>query len=153
MFMVTKRLMLLMFALLLAGCHAGYETRTYDVSVRNLSDGPITIWLTKDGAPYEPGWLAPEDLAIESPKQNAKLSGVIVPPDKTADTGVVKGQFESQTHAILRIYAGKRSFDQLLASTHGDPTRVDYPLHPGRSDLIIEGKQPIVHVKEENASP
>ena len=151
--MRMKRWSPLLFMLVMLGCQASYETRTYDVSVHNLSDGPVTIWLTKDGPPYEPGWLAPEDLAIESPKQNAKLSGVIVPAEKTADTGTVTGRFEPQTHAVLRIYAGKRSFDELLASTHGDPTRVDQPLHPGKNDLVVEGKQPIVKVKEQNHSP
>jgi hypothetical protein len=145
--------MLLLAALVLVGCKSSYETRRYDVTVHNQSNGPITIWLTKDGPPYEPGWLAPEDLAVQSPKQDSKLSGVRVPAGKTAGTDVVHGQFEPQTHAVLRVYAGQRNFDELLASSSGDKTRVDYPLHPGKSSLIVSGTHPVVSVKEENQLP
>ena len=50
------------------GCHS-YETRAYDVMVRNDSPVPIVVWLTKDGPPYEQAWLSPEDIAIETPQQ------------------------------------------------------------------------------------
>ena len=95
------RTTLLFFLLIAAGCES-YETRVYDVSVKNDSAGPITIWLTKNGAPFEPGWLAPEEIAIESPKQPEKIiGGVVVPQGKTADTGPRQGRFLSDTRAIF----------------------------------------------------
>src|SRR5438552_12672165 len=74
-----------LLCLLLTGCH-NYESRTYDVTVHNRTAEPITIWLTKDGPPYEAGWLSPEDLAIESPRQNEnrEIGGVIVAAGKSA---------------------------------------------------------------------
>src|SRR5262245_54356786 len=89
------------------GCKS-YATRVYDVTVKNDAASPITIWLTKDGPPFEPGWVAPEELAIESPKTADKVvGGVIIPEGKSADTGPLKGLFEPGTHAVLRVYGGR----------------------------------------------
>jgi hypothetical protein len=135
------------------GCHS-YEVRVYDVNVQNNASVPITIWLTKDGPPYEPGWLAPEDIAIESPKQPAKIiGGVVVPQGKTANTGPLKGQFEPSTHAVLRVYAGQLNFDELLASPGNEKTRIDMTVHPGRTDLIVTGSAGRIDVKESAPAP
>src|SRR5436190_1363972 len=101
---------------LLAGCQS-YEKRTYDVSVKNAGAEPITVWLTKDGEPYEFGWLSPEDVVIQSPKEPKKeISGVVIPPGKTAETGQRLGRFNKETHAILRIYDGQLGIDKILAT-------------------------------------
>jgi hypothetical protein len=125
---------------LLDGCQS-YEKRTYDVSVKNAGAGPITVWLTKDGEPYEYGWLSPEDVVIESPKEPKKeISGVVIPPGKTAETGQRLGRFKKETHAILRIYDGQLGIDKILA-THPGPSRVDLILQPGRSAFVVKSTE------------
>jgi hypothetical protein len=133
--------------LLLAGCHS-YETRTYDLTIRNDSAGPITIWLTKNGPPYEKGWLSPEDIAIESPKERDVIGGVIVPQGKTAYTGARTGRFQSDTSAILRIYGGQLTFNDLLASSRDMANRIDLRLHPGKSDYVVTGPSNAIQVNE-----
>jgi hypothetical protein len=143
-----RTLSLLLLLLCPIGC-ASYETRTYDVTVKNDSSGPITIWLTKSGPPFEDGWLAPEDIAIQSPRQPVKvIGGVVVPQGKQADTGLRTGKFEPQAQAVLRVYTGQRTFDQLLASSEEDKSRVDMRLHPGRSELTVTGVPGAIQVKE-----
>jgi hypothetical protein len=145
-----KQWPIILLCLILSGCHS-YETRTYDVSVKNDSAGPITLWLTKSGEPFEPGWLSPEDIAIESPHQPAKMiSGVVVPAGKTADTGPRVGQFDPSTAAVLRVYSGQLNFDQLLAAPADEKHRIDMRLHPGRSDLVVTGGPEVIEVKEQH---
>ena len=70
-------------AMLLAGCSSAKEY-TFDVSVKNESGRPITLWLTKDGPPMEEGWRSPEQVAMQSPGHEERISGVLVPDGKTA---------------------------------------------------------------------
>lgn len=122
---------------LLAGCSTT-QKRTYDISVRNATEGPITLWLTKDGPPYDAGWLAPEHIAASAPAHEERISGVVVPPGKTAYTGPLTGEFEPNTTAILRIYGNKYpSFSDLLAVPPRSPERIDHPLDPGKSMLVV----------------
>lgn len=144
-----KQLAITLLLVCVCGCHS-YDTRTYDVSVKNDSEGPVTLWLTKDGPPFEPGWLSPEDIAIESPRQPVTtISGVVVPAGKTADTGPRQGKFEPGTRAVLRVYAGQLNFDQLLAAQADEKRRIDMRLHPGRSDLVVTGGTSAIDVKEQ----
>src|SRR4051812_33461720 len=119
----------------LAGCQS-YQTRSYDVSVHNATREPITIWLTKDGPPYEDGWWSPEDIATLSPKQNPsrEIGGVILEPGKFA-TANRKGRFEPNTNAVLRVYRTGGGFNDLLAISAGSPARTDVKLRPGKTDL------------------
>ena len=129
---------LTVLCLLLTGCHS-YESRTYDVTVHNRTPEPITIWLTKDGPPYEADCLSPEDLAIESPRQNEtrEIGGVILQPGKSA-SALRNGRFETATRAILRVYDGAVRFNDLLAISRDNPARVDVPLKPGKSEYSVE---------------
>src|SRR3954454_9975352 len=148
-----NKLSLILVCLCIVGCHS-YEKRVYDVTVQNNSSVPITIWLTKDGPPYEPGWLAPEDIAIESPKQPEKIiGGVVVPQGKSADTGPIKGQFEPSTHAVLRVYAGQLNFDELLAAPGDEKRRIDMTVHPGRTNLTVTGGAARIDVQETAPAP
>ncbi|HVT88586.1 MAG TPA: hypothetical protein VHD56_07025 [Tepidisphaeraceae bacterium] len=113
------------------------QRRTYDVLVKNDSAKPVTIWLTKDGPAWENGWKSPEDLAIESPKMDERISGVIVPPGKTASTGQVSGEFAPSTQAILRVYLGQRLIHELLAMDRGTHDRIDVTLKPGSNSLLV----------------
>ena len=132
------RLLGLITVLFLAtGCHWA-QTRTYDVSVYNASKVSITIWLTKDGEPYENGWLSPEDLVLESPKNKGiVLAGVVVPPGKTAYTGPKQGKFDSDTSAILRIYDGQLKLNDILAVGRDSALRIDLPLPVGTSSWNV----------------
>lgn len=126
--------------LLTTGCQS-YQTRTYDVTVNNNSPEPVTIWLTKAGEPYEPGWLAPEDLAIESPQGRENvIGGVVLAPGKTASTGQRTGKFARDTDAILRVYEGQLQFIDILAVNRDSPLRQDVALPPGKSTVEITRK-------------
>ena len=150
--MKTSSILLLLFCVTNFGC-ASYQTRTYDVTVKNDSSDPVTVWLTKSGPPYESGWMAPEDIAVESPKAPTKvISGLVIPPGKTGFTGPRKGQFEPSTSAILRVYGGQLNFDQLLASGRDDKNRIDWKLHPGTNDLVVSGPKDAIEVKESSAA-
>lgn len=123
---------------LVGGCaSAGMQKRSYEVTVRNNSSKPITIWLTKNGPAYEPGWKSPEDIAVESPGVDERIAGVIVPAGRTAETGTVTGLFAPATRAILRVYEGERRITQLLAMSPGGSSRFDAILSPGINVITV----------------
>ena len=131
-----NRWLLMLSFIFLVGCAA--EKRSYDVTVHNASNQPVTLWLTKDGEPYENGWLSPEDLAIDSPKnQDYIISGVVVAPGNTAFTGQKEGHFDKGTTAMLRVYDGQLLFSQILAVGRDSPLRIDQPLPSGVSQWKI----------------
>lgn len=140
------------FALLLlvgvVGCN-DIQQRSYDVTVKNDSSRPVTIWLTKNGPAWEEGWKSPEDIANESPKVVDRISGVIVPAGKTAYTGKVNGLFAPSTDAILRVYLGERKFLELLATSPGGPGRIDTVLHPDVNVLHVTDNGATVKVTKE----
>ena len=124
-----------LLGLLVIGCA---KTQTYDISVKNDTSRPITLWLTKEGGgkPMK-GWRSPEDLAINTLADDEKVAGVIVEAGKTALSGRVQGTFEPGTYASLRIYRGEQKFTGLLAISPGSPNRIDYPISPGKTDRVV----------------
>jgi hypothetical protein len=136
---------ILLLLLLILGCNSA-EKRTYDVALRNDSTRPVTIWLTKNGPPWEDGWKSPEDLAIESPRISERIAGVIVPPGKIALTGKVTGSFLPNVDAIIRVYRGQLTFSEILAVSRGNTARMDIPLKPGINDLVVTDLGPGVTV-------
>jgi hypothetical protein len=144
-----------LLALVGAGC-APAQTRTFDVTVRNQTPGPLTLSLAKDGPPYEPAWATPEDIAKESPKMREdwkQTPGGIsaLPAGRVADVRGLKGQFDSGTHAYLRVYNGELNISEMLARSPGSPDRVDVPLEPGRNEItiVLEG----THLKAQTDQP
>jgi hypothetical protein len=119
------------------GCSA---ERTYEVTVRNDTAGPVTIWLYKDGGPFEEGWKSPEDLAIESPKANEPIGGRVIRPNVVASAGPIKGQFDSDSNAVLRAYRGAHSFNELLAINGQSGDRIDVKLEPGDNSFLIKDR-------------
>jgi hypothetical protein len=113
------------------------ETRYYSVAVKNQTHGPVTIWLYKEGGPYEDGWKSPEDLAIESPRANEPLGGRIIGPGTIATAGPLKGQFDSNSNAVLRVYRGSHTFNQLLAISQDSGDRISMHLKPGDNQFLI----------------
>jgi hypothetical protein len=146
---LIKWMALLSALLLTLGCQS-YETRTYDVTVHNQTSEPITIWLTKDGPPFEGPWLSPEDLAIESPHrdESREIGGAVVDAGKTATT-MRKGRFEPRTHAMLRVYDGARKFEELLATSSESAGRKDVTLPPGKSEYIVEPGPGVITVRRQ----
>jgi len=133
---MKRALLVCGLAVLVLGCH-DWKERTYSVSVKNNGPEPVTVWLTKDGEPYEQGWFSPEVLIRLSPKSPPKeISGVVIPAGKTADTGERKGRFAENTHAILRVYVGNQSINDLLAM-HPGARRQDLVLEPGKNAFTV----------------
>jgi hypothetical protein len=117
-----------------AGCST---TQTYDLSVRNDTPRPLTIWLTKDGPEDEPAWRSPEDIAIEQPGGHVSaIAGVVIAPGKIAHTKI-EGKFASNTRAILRFYRGQLHLNEILAISRGSMDRLDIYLPPGPSHIIV----------------
>jgi hypothetical protein len=136
---------LLLFAV---GCT---QTQSYDLSVRNDTPQPITIWLTKDGPEDEPAWRSPEVVAIgQATGHGGRIAGVVVAPGKIAHTNI-QGQFASDTRAILRFYRGQLQLNQILAISRDSPDRLDIYLPPGPSHIIVrdtpDGRFAITPVK------
>src|SRR5438105_8000436 len=116
--------------LLSGGCQE-IRQRAYEVTVKNESDIPVTVWLTKEGGLYERGWKSPEDLAIETRNANEQIAGFVVRPGENAGIGPVTGQFTPHARAVLRVYLGAHGVSELLAISRGSPDRRDYELSPG----------------------
>ena len=123
-------------AFLTGGC-SDVERRSYQVTVKNESLSPVTVWLTKDGPIYEPSWRSPEDLAIETRGAGEMIAGKVIPPGKEASIGPKEGAFKPHTNAILRVYLGEHNFSDLLSINRGDPDRRDYELDPGYNTFAI----------------
>ena len=104
-------------------------TKTFDLTVHNQSDVPVMLWLTKDGPPAEKGWLTPEQF-LAAPAEEPS-PGVRLEPQKTADTGKVKGQFPDGTNAVLLIF---RTSDAPSVASSGP---IALPLRPGRNELAV----------------
>lgn len=141
-FMMLRKLGILLLACLVIGC--GTKPQTFDVAVRNDTDQPLTVWLTKKGdAPREPQWYSPEDVAIAGVGEDGRVPGIVVQPGK-ARGAKLEGKFPGNSRAVLRVYVGALTLDDML--TRHDPDgvrRIDVPLTAGLNHLIItesEGK-------------
>ncbi len=144
---------LLVLGMMLAtGCSSTKEY-SFKISVRNETPGPVTIWLTKEGPPMEPGWRSPEQLAIQSPGYEERIGGQLVPAGKTATTDLVKGKFEPGSSAWLRVYDGKYpSFSDLLAVSPKSAKRVDHPLDPGVNRLVVRARNGKIYVEAQDVA-
>jgi hypothetical protein len=140
-------------AMLTVGCSSTREY-AFDITVRNESPGPVTIWLTKEGPPIEQGWRSPEQVAIQAPGHEERIGGVLVPPGKTASTGPIKGKFEPGSSAWLRIYDGKyANFSDLLAVSPKSSKRVDQPLDTGKNRLVVKSLNGKIYVEADETRP
>ncbi|MGB7157595.1 MAG: hypothetical protein WBD40_05990 [Tepidisphaeraceae bacterium] len=134
---------------LLTGCAT--RTETFDVSVKNDSAQPVTIWLTKTAGPEQEGWRSPESVAINFEVGDEPIGGVVVPSGQTAATGKRKGKFDPNSRAVLRVYKGQMTMSELLANGSDSPDRSDVILDPGVNDLVVrdaERKLDVRHADE-----
>lgn len=117
-----------------AGCNP--SQKSFQVSVKNDSTTPVTLWLTKDGPPAEAGWMAPEQLAADPAHAHYDLA--FVPPGKTGSTPKLSGQFPEGTHAVIRVYKGEKELYYILKDEKaGTGERIDYILKPGSNHLAV----------------
>lgn len=131
--MHLRTLTALSLLVLSTGCTSN---QTFHVSVKNDTDGAITVGLVKEGDPYQRQWAAPEQSAINGQQPSAEMWAAVA-PGKTIDTGEVKGRFRSSAHAVLRVYKGELDLDGILAVSRGQPNRSDVLLHPGRNRIVV----------------
>jgi hypothetical protein len=136
----TLKLTLIALALLVlsTGC-AQSDTRQYQIVVQNRSSIPVIAWLTKNGSPYnEPGWKSPEVMAIEGkPTPGDPIAGIMVKPGEVIEAGPVKGTFDSNVDAVLRIYAHVQTMSEILAISSNNPDRQQIILKPGHNEILI----------------
>jgi hypothetical protein len=59
----------------------------------------------------------------------------------------VKGRFEPDTQAILRIYVGELTFNQILAVGRGDASRIDLVLQEGRNDFVVNDDTGVIRAE------
>jgi len=118
------------------GC-SSTTTATFSVNLHNASTQPVTAWMTKNGGPDESAWLAPEQLSGSIAATTDRISGVTIPPGRTGELPSITGKFDADAFAVLRVYAGKVDFDQMLATGSDSRLRVDVPLREGRNDLVV----------------
>ena len=110
---------------------------TYDLSITNRTDRPVTVGLVKDGPPPEPAWAAIEDQALETRLSALRPWGYVIPPGRTIDSPPTSGTFPAGTAPYLRVYAGRRSNSELLAISGSSPDRAELLLLPGHSDVVV----------------
>lgn len=135
--MLKRSLLPLTLLALVVGCSSNLQTRQYQVMVVNDSSKPVTVWLTKNGEMYEEKWKSPEDFAVESPKAKDPVTGVVVPAHEKRGTDIIPGRFRPETDAILRVYQGQLTFNEILAAGKNSSARKDVVLKPGRNDITI----------------
>ncbi len=136
-FMILRTLSIAFIACLIVGC--GPKAQSYDVAVRNNTNEPLTVWLTKRGnAPIEQQWLSPEDVAIRGTGTDKRIAGIVVQPGE-ARGAQLGGKFPGNSSAVLRVYRGQLTLDEMLA-THevNGKSRLDVPLTPGLNHLIVK---------------
>jgi hypothetical protein len=131
--------------LLLVGC-SSYQSRTYQIVVKNDSTKTIIPWLTKNGPAYEPGWESPEQIAIAAPAADEPYPFLPVPPGKTAEIPRISGQFARGVDAVLRIYIGPTTLDQILAMNRDSASRIEVVLRPGKNNLVVTDEGPTIKV-------
>jgi len=122
-------------ALMGVGC-AGKQT--FDVTVTNRLNEPITVWMTKAKPQaadnYEQGWMPPEVLAVGT-TESQRLGGVAIEPGETGHT-ILKGTIANDDVAVLRVYRAV-DLNVILTLHYGNPDRLDIPLDQGVTDIDI----------------
>lgn len=135
--MNTRNLLLTVsLAAIFAGC-AKDTKYDYQVVVDNRSDRTVTVWLTTNRPINNTQWMSPEEVAIINPGMAMPANRVVIPPGSTGTTETIKGKFPPNVEAVLRIYVGERSFDEILAMSRGNPNRVDVRLPVGVNPVTI----------------
>jgi hypothetical protein len=121
--------------LFLVGC-GGPKNYTFDVSLKNATDTPLTVGFIKRGPPSDPHWMSPEDWTNAPPSRQPESWGFVIPPGETFAERVT-GEMSSGADPIVRIYAGTHPLNDLLAISHGAGDRLDLGLQPHGNNYFI----------------
>ena len=130
-----KQFIVLLLFLLPACTH--YDTRSFEISVKNETARPLSVGLVKNGPPTEEGWIAPHEVAMMAPQLTDHKWGLVISPGETKVIGPHSGNFAAGVQAILRIYAGTPTIEEMLSFSRSDPERLDIYLWPGKSGYVI----------------
>jgi hypothetical protein len=132
------------FTTLMLAFTVGCASRqSYEITLHNETTKPVTLWLTKDGGEIEEGWVSPEQLLASDHGDELTYDMQSVPPGKTGFTENISGHFEPANHAhppvhaVLRVYRGELSLDDILSDVKSQLPRTDYRLTPGKNDLAV----------------
>jgi hypothetical protein len=134
------RAAILLLLFVAVGC--GPESRIYNVSVKNETDGPLTLDLAKDGPPPEEAWATPEQIADGSVRisPTSRLGFNTLQPGVTQNAAKIPGQFNSGSHALLRVYRGANLQVREMLVIKPGPNRQDVVLTPGDNRFIVHDK-------------
>jgi hypothetical protein len=125
---------LLTLLALAAGC---MPKATFDVTIVNRTDGPITVGIVKEGEPREDHLAGPDQWAIDSPIESLPRWGHVIPAGRTMDSGPITGQFPRGALAYLRAYRGEHNIANLIAIGNSSPDRAEALLYPGPSQWVV----------------
>jgi hypothetical protein len=128
------------FLLLLLPACTQYQTHSFEISLKNETAGPISAGLVKNGPPTEDGWIAPHEVAMMAPQLADRKWGWVVAPGESKTFGPHNGKFAPQVHAILRVYAGTPTIDEMISYSRDDPERLDIYLWPGKNAYVIRNQ-------------
>jgi hypothetical protein len=132
--MPQMRIAPLLLLVALVGCAT---KQSFDVSVRNNTDQPLTVGFVKVGTPADPAWAPPESWYQLPPSRQPNTWGIVVDPGTTRGAHV-EGEFDPGAAPFLRIYGGEHALADLLAISHNTGDRLDLRLEPGgHNDFIV----------------
>ena len=137
---MLNRLALFLLPFAVVGC--GSQTRMYSISVKNETNGPLTLDLTKDGPPVQEAWASPEDIADGRVRVTAdsKLGFNTLQPGATQTANNIPGKFDSGIHALLRVYRGGNLAVRDMLPVKPGPNRQDMVLAPGGNSFVVRDK-------------
>jgi hypothetical protein len=134
--MKFRTCVLLLSLLLVVGCAS--TKATFEVAVKNATNGPLSVGLVKLGGKVEPGWDGPEHVAIHAPMLADRKWGTLIEPGAVVTLGPQSGNFVQGERAVLRVYAADATIDELMGYSQRDSARLDINLWPGSSGYVIE---------------
>jgi len=132
----VKRLLILSL-LSLPACAPQYAQKTFEIWIKNETKHPLSLGLIKNGPPTEEGWIAPHEVAMMAPQLTDHKWGWVLGPGESKTFGPYSGKFAEHVQAILRIYEGTPTIDEMIAFSRDDPDRLDIYLWPGKSAYVI----------------
>ncbi|MGA2500236.1 MAG: hypothetical protein ABSH20_21050 [Tepidisphaeraceae bacterium] len=134
---MMKSLIAVCLASMVLGCVGDPPATQFTVEVMNISPAPVSVGLVKTREPKEEGWTTPADVAIHSPEYSDRHWGELIRPGETKVLGPREGHFQPGSVAVLRVYGGNPTIDELMAVGLRDPDRVDVLLPAGQSSYVI----------------
>jgi hypothetical protein len=132
--MQAMRIRLLLLLVGVVGCAT---KQSFDVSVRNNTERPLTVGFVKVGTPADPAWAPPESWYQLPPSRQPSRWGIVVDPGTTRGAHV-EGEFDPGAAPFLRIYGGEHALADLLAISRNTGERLDLRLEPGgHNDFVV----------------